>query len=113
MKTVFEHIDHVKGKPHHIRKRVAFAAAAGATGLIAVVWLAGSLGAGAFAIKSTSFADATGQAPIETVNSDGSSNLAGAAAAFQAAKAPAHLEVVSSASSTGPSKPIEQSTIPF
>lgn len=113
MKTVFEHIEYMKEKPHHVRKRFAFAVAAGTSVFIAFVWFVGSVAVGEFALKDTSFADQAGAPPVEVVNADGS-NLAGAAAALQSAKAPAHIEIVDTASSSrSVGKPIEQTTIPF
>jgi len=110
MKTVFEHIEQVKGKPHHIRKRVAFTVAAGGALGIALVWLVGSISTGTFALKSTSFADAMQQAPvITTTNSP--AGLAGAAAALGNRNAPAHIEIVDTTPVTAP--PTEQTTLPF
>lgn len=113
MKNIFDHIEHVQGKPHHVRRRVAFLAAGGATGLIALVWLAGSLSSGAFAITGSSFAESTGQAPAGAVTA--SPNLAGAAAALPSAAAgtPARIEIVDAASSTSGQKKAEQTVIPF
>ncbi len=116
MKTVFEHIEHVKGKPHHIRKRVAFAAAGSITAVIALVWLAGSLATGAFAIKGSSFADSTGQSPAPVAGADtASAGLAGAAAALPsvAASAPAHIEIVDTAVASSSKRQAEQTVIPF
>jgi hypothetical protein len=113
MKTVFEHIEHVKRQPHHVRKGVAFSAAASCTALIAFVWLAGSLWSGTFAIKSSSFAESTGQSPTVTAYDSGKSGLAGAAAALQDASAPAHIEIVDAASSTSQQKKAEQTILPF
>jgi hypothetical protein len=109
MKTIFDHIERVKGKPHHVRKQVAFASAGVLTALIAVVWVAGSLGTGAFALKDTSFGGSAAGATLtaETGNAQG---LAGAAAANNTA-APARIEIVDTASSTGPVA--EPTTIPF
>ena len=114
MKTVFEHIEYVKRKPHHVRKRIAFATATGCTAFIAFVWLAGSLWTGTFALKNSSFAESAGQSPTPaTVYDSGKSGLAGAAAALPAAaNAPAHIEIVDTASST-PEKKAEQTIIPF
>jgi len=115
MKTVFEHIEYVKGKPHHIRKRVAFATAGGASTLIAFVWLAGSLSTGAFAIKGSSFADRTEQSSVVTAaRAGGNASLAGAAAALPsaAASAPARIEIVNAAT-TSSKRQAEQTTIPF
>lgn len=114
MKTIFDHIDHVKGKPHHVRKRVAFTAAACGSGLVALVWFVGSVSFGAFAIKPNSFADSTGREPVIMVDRTGvRENLAGAGAALPSADAPAHIEIVDTTSSTSMKKQAEQTTIPF
>ena len=115
MKTVFEHIEHIKDKPHHIRKNIAFATAAGATALIAFVWLAASVSTGVFALKPTSFADIANQKEaVEVVGpGNGSENLAGAAAALGPKDTPPRIQIVDTASSTRPGKKPEQTTIPF
>jgi hypothetical protein len=115
MKTIFEHIKTVQAKPHHIRKRVAFTTAGAVAGLIAVVWLVGSVSTGVFALKPTSFAQST-EGPAVTVvgeNDTGSAGLAGAAAApaVQDANAPAHIDIVDVAATSSPQA--QQTTIPF
>lgn len=115
MKTVFEHIEHVKKQPHHVRRGVAFATAASCTALVALVWLAGSLWTGVFALKSTSFAESVAeQSPAAAPAYDnGKSGLAGAAAALPDTSAPAHIEIVDAASSTSGQKKAEQTILPF
>ncbi len=116
MKNIFDHIEQVKGKPHHVRKRIAFGAAALGSAFIALVWFTGSVMTGSFALHESNFAMSTGQEnPIVKVSDTGSQNLAGvaAAAALQSPNAPAHIEIVDTAASTAPSKPSEQTTIPF
>jgi len=114
MKNVFEHIEHVKGKPHHIRKRFAFAAAGGATALIAFVWMTGSLASGAFAIQGSSFADNSRQPAVVTADTARTNaNLAGAAAALppSSVNTPARIEIVDTATSS--KRQAEQTIIPF
>ena len=122
MKTIFEHIEYVNGKPHHIRKRVALASATAVTTLIAVVWFVGSMSAGDFAIQGSNFADSVGQNGNDARNANSASNagsgrpasgVAGAAAAIYDTKAPAHIEIVDTSSSTVPEKKAEQTIIPF
>lgn len=114
MKTIFDHIEHVKGKPHHVRKRVAFGAAAGGAAFVALVWFGQSIGSGTFALKNTSFADSTKEASVVVTSTDrGNQNVAGAAAAFRDPSAPAHIEIVDVASSTPKTKQVEQTTLPF
>ena len=116
MKTVSQHIEHIKGKPHHVRKRVAFGAAFAGTAIIALVWLVSSVGTGAFALKDTSFAQSTGQE--STLATEGNSAVGGVAGAAAAptlgnANAPARIEIIDTASSTRQNKKAEQTTIPF
>lgn len=114
MKNVFEHIEQVKGKPHHIRKRIAFTAAAAGTAIVALVWLVGSFSLGAFAIQDNSFAESTGQENVIATGSDnGSLNLAGAVAALPSTNAPAHIEIINAASSNSGQKKTERTIIPF
>lgn len=113
MKTVREHIAHVQGKPHHIRKQVALTLAAGGATFIGLVWFMSSWYLGAFAIPSTSFADRAVE-PTVAARTAAPSNeqFAGAAAALQSADEPAHIEIVDAPSASA-KKPPEQTTIPF
>lgn len=117
MKTIFEHIEHIKGKPHHIRKQVAFGAASAGTAIIALVWLAGSLGTGAFALKATSFADSMGGEAALIVSGDSGSeqSLAGVAEAptVWSASASARIQIIDATSSTMSGERAEQTIIPF
>lgn len=113
MKTIFDHIEHIKGKPHHIRKQVAFATAAVGAALIATIWFVGSLSTGAFAIRGSSFGD---QAPAVTTDTTaGNNGLAGVAAVLpdENANVPAHIEIIDAVSTTPIKKQAEQTTLPF
>ncbi len=111
MQALFNHIERMKTKPHHVRKQVAFMYAAVGTGLIALVWFIANLSAGSFAIKNTSFADSVAQTPVVTVPEQ-SSGLAGAAgAASTDASAPAHIEIVNTTPTPAPKA--EPTTLPF
>ena len=113
MKSIFEHVEYIKGKPHHIRQKIAFGVAAGATAFIALVWLAGSLGSGAFAITGSSVGD---QISGATTGERPHSGLAGAAAALPSVtdSAPARIEIVDTASSSGAvPKKSDQTVLPF
>ncbi len=112
MKTVFEHIEHVKGQPHHIRKSIAFVSATVGAGLIALVWLVGSVANGLFAVQGSSFADATGGAEAVDVTNN-SQGIAGVAAVLDNEDAPAHIEIVDTTAGKAPVKKPEQTTIPF
>ncbi len=114
MKTIFDHIEQIKGKPHHVRKRIAIGTAAAGSGFIALIWLIGSFATNAFAIQGSSFAMSTGQAPVATTSASGTSGegLAGAAAALKDAQAPAHIDIVDTSVAPTQKAP-EQTTIPF
>lgn len=115
MKTIFEHIEYVKGKPHHIRNRVALAASIFGAALITLVWFVGSISTGAFAIQGSNFADSSGRPSADIVGRPSAdvAGIAGAAAAIPDTNAPAHIEIVDTSSSTKPIKKAEQTIIPF
>ncbi len=116
MKTVREHITYVRSKPHHIRKRVAFAAAAAGTALIALIWLTASLGTGAFALKDASFAQsAAAVAPVVVSNDATPPNIAGAAAAVPsgASASSAHIEIVDTNPPASSGNKTRETTLPF
>ena len=111
MKTLSDHIHHVRTKPHHVRRKVTFAVAAVGTGLIAMVWLVGSVSRGVFALKDTSFADIAGTASVEVANDGANAQLAGAAASLKDDEGPARIEIVDIPQES--SSKAEQTTIPF
>lgn len=114
MKNVFDHIEHIKGKPHHIRKSVAFGIAATITAIIAIAWLTINLASGNFAIQGSSFADSVGQNSVEVVSGNGgNANVAGVAASVSDTSGPARIEIIDANSAVKKSVPIEQTTIPF
>jgi hypothetical protein len=111
MKTISDHIRHVHTKPHHVRRKITLTVAAIGTGLIAIVWLVGSVSSGVFALKDTSFADSVGTASVQVANGDVNAQLAGAAASLKDDEGPARIEIVDIPQESSP-KP-EQTTIPF
>lgn len=115
MKTLHQHVDHIKTKPHHVRRRVAFTIAGTATGLIALVWLVGNLSFGLFAIQGHNFADSTVTNGVQVVSNDtdSSSGLAGVGAALTGSNEPAHIEIVDTTPRPAATKKAEQTVIPF
>lgn len=116
MRNIIEHIEYVNGKPHHIRKQIAFGTATVVSGLIAFVWLVGNYASGTFALRGSSFADAAGQGATVQVANGGvnNQNLAGvgAASAFESSQdAPAHIEIIDTTPTT--KKQPEQTILPF
>ena len=114
MKTFFDHLENVKGKPHHVRKRVAFGSAIVGTSLVALVWLVSSLSVGAFALKNNSFAKSVEQSSVVASEPlKDTQNVAGVAGAYsENTSAPVHIEVIRPVATTT-KKQIEQSIIPF
>lgn len=113
MKIVLDHIERVKEKPHHIRKQIAFGAAGGIVALIAVVWFAGSLVSGTFAIQGSSFVESTRQKESVIVFRTENPNLAGVAATVKDPSAPAHIEIIDTTPAVPKAKRVEQTTLPF
>lgn len=115
MKTIFDHIERVKGQPHHIRKRVAFGVAAAGTAVIALVWLSVSVGTGAFALKDASFAQNAENNSGTEVSKNNDEQLAGvgAASALREKSEPARIEIIDASSPTPSGNKTEQTIIPF
>jgi len=118
MKTLFEHIEYAKGKPHHIRKRIAFTAAAAGTAIVAFVWFFGTLSSGVFALQGNSFAGNSEEngSPSTTGSDSNSAGIAGAAAALPAdTSGPARIEIIDSPSSSTvhSGKQTDEKIIPF
>jgi hypothetical protein len=116
-----KHIEIVRQQPHHIRKQIALTSAGVITAIIAIAWLTGSLATGTFALKGTSFADATnGTLPKTASAPAGFGSLIGAASAaiYGEPEGPSHIEIVDTGNSstfdankTAPTA--EPTTIPF
>lgn len=115
MQKFFDYIEHLKGKPHHVRKQITFAAATGGAALIGLVWFGVSLSSGAYAINGSNFAQATGAEATVTASAGNTSQLAGAAAAVDTNKTQAaHIEIIDAATtSTAANTRPEQTVIPF
>ncbi len=87
MKSLQEHIHHVRRQPHHVKKQVTFVVAGVGTGLVGVLWLAGNLWLGHFALPNTTFADANKAPGLIVTGTNGASDsslVAGAANARDA-----------------------------
>lgn len=118
MKKIIHHVERIKSQPHHIRKQAVLGIASVSTGLVAFIWLGTSLATGAFAIEGSNFAQSTGgSGTVETV-APGTSQLAGAAAAFEASQGEPRIQIVDTTASTSEeAEPVRdggnQTVIPF
>lgn len=112
MKSLSHHINTVKSQPHHIRKQVAFVAAAGCAVLIGIIWAGASLATESFALHGSSFADAVGASGAAKVGAGVQRNtLLAAPAAASGEASPAHIEIVDKPVVTPPAS--EPTVIPF
>jgi len=110
MKTLTDHIEYVKGQPHHVRRSVAFGVSGVFTAFVGLVWISGSLVSGAFRIQGSSFADAH-NAEVQ-VAAPSNANLAGVAAAFSPAPPPS-IQIVDTSSTSVKTQALEPTIIPF
>lgn len=110
MKKIFDHIEHIKSQPHHVRKSIAFGTAMICTVFVALVWLVGNLRAGTFALQVNS----PNAGENEGVTVIGNQNVAGvgAAEAFSDESAP-RIEIIDAVPKIRKEKQVEQTTIPF
>ena len=108
MQFLLDHIASLRTKPHTVRRQVAFTYAGIITGVIALVWLTGSLATGAFAIRNPD--DAAAQ-PAVSAAAPSDAGVAGAAAALPSAPAAPTIQIIDAATSSSAAHP-EQTTIP-
>lgn len=112
--SLLDHLEHLRAKPEHIRKRIAFFTASGVTLAVALLWMV------SFTMSDTLALDSQGvPTNLSTVN-EGTrqdfSTLLGAANAFQSAveEGPGVEVVETNASSTIEEQtPEERTVIPF
>lgn len=113
MKIILKHIEQARGKPHHIRRQIAFGTAAACTSVVALVWFVGTVRSGTLALNANSSSQNVGNGGIVVDASGNENQLAGAAAAIPISQTQAHIEIIDSAPSTSSGKKVEQTTIPF
>lgn len=113
MISLASHIERVKGKPHHIRRQVAFAVAAVGATLIALVWATISIATNSFAIQGSNFAESTGQVPAVATGSNANAGLAGAAGAAAGQSEAAGIEIIDTGTSSTLKPASEPTVIPF
>ncbi len=93
-----DHIENLRAKPEHVRRRIALGASGGITGIVVVVWAVALATSGSFALTSGTLASGEPAPNIKNAFSEtGSSfsNLLGAAgAALGATSTPPSLNIV-------------------
>ena len=121
-KRIIDHVEHLRARPEHVRRRIALATSIGVTSLVALGWVVALTTSGTLALKSD---DALAQVPsqvgadlaqtsAETQNNF--SGLLGAAnAAIEGSSSPADLTIVQTQASSTLDRPdpSTQTVIPF
>ncbi len=114
MKQIISYIEYLRTKPHHVRRRIALASASGITSLIAIIWVSGNVTSGSFAIDGSNFADSTASSPAVVSQPITESSLLGSVGASSEKNNEAHIEIVSTgSSSTISEEEPERTVIPF
>ena len=73
------HLENLKGKPEHVRHKIALGASAGATALVAIVWFAAHAATGSFALSAPQTVPADQEAAANIADAkSGLSQIAGA-----------------------------------
>jgi len=119
------HIERLREKPEHVRHRIALLTSAGATALVAILWVTAMAASGTLALKTETVASSaagTGSDVKEALAEPASafSNLMGAAgAAFGATSTEAALRIIETRTSstldsqTKPANDTSKTVIPF
>lgn len=112
MQALLNHIERAKGRPHHVRRKLALTLASGVTGFIALAWFAYSLSTGVFTIQGSTLADTL--APSPSFADPSAPGLAGAAAAPQLSRASEpRIEIIDAKTSAAKPASPEATIIPF
>ncbi|HEX2792407.1 MAG TPA: hypothetical protein VHO23_01685 [Candidatus Paceibacterota bacterium] len=94
-RTVTDHLEHLRAKPHHVRRQISFLAALVVTGLVTAGWLGAMATSGSFALDTTTLADGGAEgATLTNARNDFSSLLGAAGAAIGATSSPREITVV-------------------
>jgi hypothetical protein len=114
MKTLSHHLAAVRSRPAYQRKQITFALAAGATALVALVWLVASLSSGAFRVAGSSYEESPSERSGAPAGSSGALLGAAAAALAGTSTAPALQVVGQGGAAGGAGAPADTRTvIPF
>jgi hypothetical protein len=100
MRTLAHHVAHIKTKPHHIRRQIAFTLAGGLTVFVAFVWLGGNVAMGNFALGGASFGSVVAEIQEKDQISPGSSLVGAVSAAVTPVHTDPHIEIVDSKKSS-------------
>ncbi len=99
MATLTQHVDTLRAKPHHVRERIAFLAAAGVCAVVAVAWLAALSMSGSLSLKTDDTVAPDANTPALTT-SNFSQLLGAAGAALGATSTDPAIKVIDSQTSS-------------
>ncbi len=103
-------IEHLRAKPDHVRKQIAFGASLGITGTVALMWAVAFMSSGAL-MRSP---EPTDSGITSALSEQKGASLLGAIGALTTQEDGSIMVVGTSASSTGKSEaPDERTVIPF
>ena len=95
MAAIFEHLERLRAKPHHVRRQIALGTSVAVTALVAVGWLGALASSPKFALNPETAGDGVDMQSAVTETRSNFSELVGAAgAAFGATSSPAQVIVV-------------------
>jgi hypothetical protein len=97
MATISEHLERVREKPHHERRRIAFVSSLLLTGLVAFGWMGALASSGTLAIADPDGDVADMRDGLASTKSNFSGLLGAAGAAIGATSSPAAVVVVDGA----------------
>lgn len=111
---MMDFIERLRAKPEHVRRRIALAASAGVTAVVALLWLIAISSSGVLALGSGSSSDSTLTSAFSGKAGSTASAFSAAAALFGGASGDGIEVVGTESSSTLDERPAEERTvIPF
>ena len=94
MAAVSEHLERLRAKPHHERRRIALGSSLAITALVAVGWVGGLASSPSLALKDREDGDLGMQGALTDTRGSFSELVGAAGAAFGATSTPAQVTVV-------------------
>lgn len=89
-----DHLDRLRTKPHHVRRRIAFVTSLGITGFVALGWMGAMATSGSLALATPSITEEETGLSLTETKSNFSELMGAAGAALTASSAPARITVV-------------------
>jgi hypothetical protein len=113
---MFEHLERLRNKPHHVRRNIALGSAGALTALLAVGWLTATIAGGSLALQPVPLDPTGATAAIASSVSDTSSSFSqllgavGAATGISGSSTAPQLQIVDGAQSSTLAAKVSTST---